>query len=438
MEVGGDVDPEHPHPQGAGVLDVDLDRDRRAARDPGRVGRREVELDPLAQRGGRGRPQQRGPDLGVGIAGEQPHLGVQAPDPVGLDVLVEGAAVPGAQEVTEVGADQGLVAADRGQAGGAREVVIEGGDLHALQLAQPRRPDVAAAARQGQVGEQARAIERAEGEIAAQAMVEDVRPQRVERRRQPDDHRPQLVEVGHARRGVELPLDVRGRPHADEHRLDPALVLAQRRHQRGQRVELGPGQALVDRDRAEAPGVLLAQLGGDQLEQAGQAGAIEPPQELATEVGVEGLADQPDQPGGAHLVEAAPALEREREEAILGQPAVVEARGVARGGGLDLRLVVELGPGLVAQRVGHPRQLGAGAEEELAPLEPLQRRGVAMARPPARDHRVDLGQLAGVLQVDGAPVVVFLGAGDQAGERGRAIVAERQPLELLDVHVHRA
>jgi hypothetical protein len=39
-----------------------------------------------------------------------------------------------------------------------------------------------------------------------------------------------------------------------------------------------------------------------------------------------------------------------------------------------------------------------------------------------------------MLQVNGAPVVVFFGAGDQAGERGPTIVAERQPLELLDIH----
>jgi hypothetical protein len=53
---------------------------------------------------------------------------------------------------------------------------------------------------------------------------------------------------------------------------------------------------------------------------------------------------------------------------------------------------------------------------------------------PGREQRVDVGQRAAVLELDGAPVVVVLAAGHQPGQRRGAIIGEGQGFELLDVH----
>ncbi len=438
MEVRGDVDAKHLQAQRAGVLDVDLERDPRVASETPGVGRREVELDPVAQRRDRGGAEHGRPAIDVGVAGEEPGLGEQPLEPERLDVLAEPGGVLGAQEVGEVRAHERLVSGHGREAGDAREVVIERGDGALLELLEPGAAHVGPAPRQREVREQPAAIEHAGAQVTREAVIAHVRLERVERRWQGGHRGPQLVEVRDARGQIELPVDVRRRAEPRHQGLDPGLLLAEGRPRPRELLQLGARETMMDRERAEALRALLAEVGGHERDEAGEAGAVEALEQEPSLVRVERPADETDQPRRRDLVEAAAARERELEQLVLVEARVGEARRMAGRGGLDLGLVVEHRAGLVAQAVRDLGERDAGAQEQLSPIQARAERGVAVARAPAREERVDLGERAAVLQVHGAPVVVFLGAGDQTGERGRAIVAERQPLELLDIHGGRA
>jgi hypothetical protein len=133
--------------------------------------------------------------------------------------------------------------------------------------------------------------------------------------------------------------------------------------------------------------------------------------------------------------EVVAAIDRVAHEAGLGEDRRVEAGRVALGGGDGLGLVVEAQAGLEAERVGVGGEVVAGAQEQLTPGEALVMLvGVAVAALPVAEDRVDVGELAAVLQVDAAPVVVLHGAGQEPGEGGAAVVGEREGFELLEIH----
>ena len=319
--------------------------------------------------------------------------------------------------------------------------MIEAGDHRVLELGDPRRPHVGRAAGQREVGEQARAIEGVGAQIAREPVIQDVRLERVEHVRQRRHLGPQGIEVGDARDQVVLPVDVVRRAQADQAGLDPRAVLAEPRHPGRQVVELGAGEPVVDGERAEALRRLLAEVGGDGADQPGQAGAADPAEafeQLAPAGGVERARQQVRQGGVGDRAEPARALQR-----LIEQPGRIEQDRrqpalIARGLGLELGLVIVADAEVIGEPLGVGREVGVGAQQELAALDHAAPRRVAVLGTPTIEDRIDLGQLALVLQANGPPVVVILGTSHERGEGRVTIVGKRQRFELLDVHRARA
>ena len=191
----------------------------------------------------------------------------------------------------------------------------------------------------------------------------------------------------------------------------------------------------MDRQAAEAAGRSFAEVGGDQRDEAGDVGPGQALQEVAPAGGVGLAGDEVGERPVAHIGEVVAAVEGVADEPGLGEDVRVEAGREALGGGDGLGLIVEAQAGLEADRVGVQAEVVAGAEEQLAAGEPLVVRvAVAVAALPGGEDLVDLGELAAVLQLDAAPVVVLDGARQQRGDGGAAIVGEREGFELLEIH----
>src|SRR5690606_30418947 len=140
----------------------------------------ELEVDAVAQRGEARGAEDGGPALAVGVAGEQAGGGEQLLEPVGAEVLGEGVALFVEQEVLEVLAHERLVVEDGLEAGGARcvdagdDLLIGGGAAQALGVG------VVDAAREGEVPQEALAVEDAAAAVEVELVVEDLGLEAVE------------------------------------------------------------------------------------------------------------------------------------------------------------------------------------------------------------------------------------------------------------------
>jgi hypothetical protein len=214
-------------------------------------------------------------------------------------------------------------------------------------------------------------------------VIRDQRLQRRERARQPRDLRREVVEVGDPRAEVVDPVDVLGRPPAGQLRRDEVGIDAQRRAQALEQRQVGGGQLAVDRQRAEPARRVLGEVGGDRLDQARRADAIDALEVLPAAGRVEAGGREPADAVAGQLGKPASALEGARDQRrLVEQPRIQRARVAVRGQ-RRVGLVVERRAELVGERRAVRREVLAGAQQPLSQRQPLVARGGPAVAPVA-------------------------------------------------------
>ena len=208
------------------VLDEDLERDGIAA--PKRAGLRGERS--MSTRSASAisafSPSMALPASRVGIAGEQARRRQLHVEPVAAQAIGERVDPFVGEEMVEVIAHQRLVV-PRGTRAPESPRPGPRGRSDRRGSAATRRAPRTAPRGQREVAKEARAIERAEAPIEIEAVLEHLRLEAVEARRQRIDEGPELVEVCAARVEIVLHIDVRRRRAPRDHRLYPGPILTQ-------------------------------------------------------------------------------------------------------------------------------------------------------------------------------------------------------------------
>ncbi len=401
-----------------------------------RIGGQHLDIEALLERlVGRG-GHESVPLLHVADAGQNLGLGEDLLEIGLVQPLREGAIVGYIeQEAGKVIAHQRLVVDYRRQQGGGLEGAFQIG--RAPRELRPRQviaPHVGNGARQTQVGGEEGGVVAALEAVVVEQAVERRDLERILRGRQGGGELMHGDQVFAAGGGVGPDVAVRRRSQAGKIGRHEGVVAGDIAIGALQRlantIELDAQQFLVDGEGAEAAAVALPQLGDHQIRHALDVGQRQPQQQVAPLFGRERGARHEVQPAILEARQIAMAREGQLAKGLLGNEGGVERGGVLGGRLLLLALMVEPQAEPLTQVVERAAMVGRIFEENLAVLDLLVARRLAMTLAPLLQQWRHFCRLAAVLRMKRMIVVILLRPGNQLLERGLAPL--RQGKTLLE------